>query len=152
MAKKFNSGRFIPQNPAKYLGDPRKIFYRSSWEMHCMKWFDSTNAVLRWGSEEFSINYVSPLDGRVHKYYPDMVMIYRDVTGQIKKEIIEIKPYNQSVLTPKMSEQDKKVLIVNQAKWQAAEVWASANGATMRILTEKSIFANKSKKAIGTAV
>ena len=33
-------GKFIPQNPKKYNGNPENIIYRSSWELRCMKWFD----------------------------------------------------------------------------------------------------------------
>ena len=155
---KFASGRFVPKNPQKYVGKSVKnIFFRSSWELHFLKWLDNTNAVLRYGSEELAIPYVSPLDGRVHKYYPDMIIMYLDNTGQVRKEIIEIKPYKESVATPKMTERDAKALMVNQAKWKYAADWATKNGAIFRVITEKTLYysgnsINKRKKPLGSSV
>jgi hypothetical protein len=133
-------GMFIPKNPQKYIGDSTKIIGRSSWEFMLFKWLDSTPAVMRWASEEFSIPYLSPLDNKVHQYYPDAFVIYKDSTGLLRKEIIEIKPYKETVLTPKASEQDKLALLVNHAKWKAAERFATQQGSTFRILTERSLF------------
>ena len=148
-----HSGRFIPKNPAKYVGkNAKNIFFRSSWEFAFMKWLDKTDAVLRWGSEELAIPYISPLDGRVHRYFPDMIILYKDISGQLKKEIIEIKPYKESVETPRMTERDAKALMVNQAKWKFAADYAAKNGSTFRILTEKSLFLQKPKKKIGSVI
>lgn len=152
MARKFAHGRFIPQNPQKYVGDVRQIFFRSSWEYKFFLWLDKNNAVLRWGSESFSIPYVSPIDNKVHKYFPDMVVMYMDNTGMIKKEIIEIKPSKQTMITPRMSDQEKMVVLVNQAKWKYASEWAERNGAQFRILTERTMFLQGTKKAKGTSV
>lgn len=146
-------GRFIPKNPGKYVGKSiGRIFFRSSWELAFMKWLDSNNAVLRWGAEELAIPYVHPLDGRVHRYFPDMIVMYIDVTGQVKKEIIEIKPYKESVLTPKATPRDQQAFVINQAKWKFAADWAGRNGATFRVLTERTMFKQKAKKQIGSSV
>lgn len=151
-------GRFIPQNPLKYAGKAVKnIFFRSSWELAFMKWLDTTPTVICWGSEEFSIPYIHPIDNRVHQYYPDFIVMYKDRNNQIKKEIIEIKPYKESVATPKMTDRDAKALMINEAKWKFAAEWAEQNGAVFRILTEKSLFLSgpsvtKSKKAKGTNI
>jgi hypothetical protein len=145
-------GRFVPKNPQKYVGKSvRNIMFRSSWELYFLKWLDSNDAILRWGSEELAIPYVSPLDNRVHRYYPDMIVMYRDNTGVIKKEIIEIKPYKESVETPGMSQRDAQALMVNKAKWAAAADWAGRNGALFRVMTEKTLFRQKPKKALGRA-
>ena len=139
-------GRFIPKNPTKYVGNVNRVIFRSSWELRFMKWLDENNAVLRWGSEELAIPYVNPIkidpNGRpkVSRYFPDFVILYRDVTGTIKKEIIEVKPMQQSVMTPGMSDRDKMAYAVNQAKWKAASIFAEAQGATFRVVTEKSMF------------
>lgn len=151
-------GRFIPQNPLKYAGKSiKRIFFRSSWELAFMKWLDTNPAVITWGSEEFSIPYISPLDNRVHQYYPDFIVMYKDKNGQIRKEVIEIKPHKESVATPKMTERDAKALMVNEAKWKFAAEWAEKNDAKFRILTEHSLFLNKSpvskkQKQKGTSV
>ncbi|WP_407305446.1 TnsA endonuclease N-terminal domain-containing protein [Acinetobacter sp.] len=111
-----------------------------------MQWLDTNNAVLRWGSEELAIPYVNPIktdpSGRpkISRYYPDFIILYRDAAGNIKKEIVEIKPYKESVITPRMSERDKLAYTVNQAKWKAASIFAEAQGAEFRIVTEKTLF------------
>lgn len=148
-------GRFIPKNPAKYIGNPNRIMFRSSWELRFMQWLDTNNAVIRWASEELNIPYVSPLDYKVHRYFPDFIIYYQDVAGNFQKEIVEIKPYKQSVQTPKMSDRDKQALMVNEAKWKAAAEFAEKNGAKFRVITEKTIFKggpSPRKKKVGTAV
>lgn len=147
------AGRFIPKNPKKYVGrSVNNIMFRSSWELYFLKWLDSNDAVLRWGSEELAIPYVSPVDNRVHRYFPDMIIMYRDNTGAVRKEIIEIKPYKESVETPRMTARDAQALQVNKAKWIAAAQWAERNGAVFRVMTEKTLFKQKAPKAMGRAV
>ena len=36
-----------------------------------MKWCDITHSVQEWGSEEIIIPYISPVDGKRHRYFPD---------------------------------------------------------------------------------
>ena len=64
-------GRYTPQNPKKYRGDYKNIIYRSLWERKFMVYCDQSNNIIEWGSEEVIIPYISPLDGRVHRYFPD---------------------------------------------------------------------------------
>lgn len=139
-------GLFRPKHPEKYLGDPGRIVFRSSWEARLFKWLDATPAVLQWASEEFSIPYLSPIDGQVHQYYPDALVIYRDKQGTVKREIVEIKPLKETVLSPRASPQDKLALIVNTAKWKAAALFAERNGLTFRVVTEKSLFRTSGKQ------
>lgn len=133
-------GRFKPKNPGKYLGNANNVFFRSSWEIRAMQFFDSSPGVLKWGSEEIKIPYIKPTDGRIHYYFPDFVIIYKDKDGQIKKEIIEIKPLKETVLTPKSTPYDVAAYAVNQAKWKAATAFAMQHGMTFRVLTEESLF------------
>ena len=100
---KYHQGRFHPQNPQKYMGDARNIVYRSSWELHFLKWCDRNDAVLKYASEEFSIPYVSPVDNKVHRYYPDFIIKVRQKDGGIKTIMIEIKPEYQKQ-EPKVQE------------------------------------------------
>ncbi len=147
------AGRFIPKNPKKYVGKSiNNIMFRSSWELYFFKWLDSNDAVLRWGSEELAIPYIHPVDKRVHRYFPDMIIMYRDNTGGIKKEIIEIKPYKESVETPRMTPRDAQALMVNKEKWKAAADFAERNGAVFRVMTEKTLFKQKAPKQMGRAV
>lgn len=148
-------GRFLPKNPAKYVGNVNKILWRSSWELRFMQWLDSNPAVIRWGSEEMFIPYLSPLDMKVHRYFPDMIILYKHQDGSIRKEIIEVKPYKETVLTPRASDRDKQALVVNHAKWKAAAEFAEQHGAKFRVITEKTMFAGIAKRrppAVGRAV
>ena len=132
-------GRFIPKNPQKYLGNPEKIIGRSSWEFSLFKYLDSTPSVLQWASEEFSIPYLHP-EGRVAQYYPDALVIYKNKSGALVKEVIEIKPYKETVQTAKSTPRDLMALAVNKAKWEAAARFCEQQGMKFRIVTELSLF------------
>jgi len=135
-------GLYKPKHPEKYLGNPARIVFRSSWELFLFKWLDNTPAVVQWASEEFSIPYLSPIDGQVHQYFPDALVVYKDKYGNLQKEIVEIKPYKETVLTPKATPRDKQALVVNEAKWKAADRFAQQNGLRFRVITEKTIWSN----------
>ena len=140
-------GRFTPKNPSKYVGDVDKIFFRSLWETKVMQWMDSRASVIKWGSEEISIPYVSPLDGKVHRYFPDFFMEYiHEETGEIRKEIVEVKPLHESDPKFAKSDRSKDALVVNESKWRAASLYCEQRGMTFRVLTEKSIFRQVEKK------
>ena len=72
------SGRFKPKNYKKYKGDPTRIYYRSLWERRFMVYCDNNVNILEWGSEEVIIPYKSPIDKRVHRYFPDFYIKYKD--------------------------------------------------------------------------
>lgn len=141
--------RFIPKNPHKYRGDVDKIFARSSWEASVMKFFDSSSAVLSWSSEEISIPYLKPEDARVHHYFPDFVVEFVDKEGNIRTEIVEVKPLHESEAAYAKHERSKAALETNEAKWRAAIDYAERNNMKFRVITEKSIFhqVEKPKKA-----
>ena len=65
------SGKFIPKHPDKYRGDPSNVIYRSLWEFKLMKYLDDHKEIVRWSSEEFCIPYRSPIDRKMHRYFPD---------------------------------------------------------------------------------
>ena len=69
-----HSGRFRPKNPSKYKGDPTKIIYRSMWEFKFFRYVDIHPDVIWWQSEEVVVPYMSPIDGRRHRYYPDVIV------------------------------------------------------------------------------
>ena len=89
------SGRFKPKNYKKYKGDPTKIIYRSLWERRFMVYLDNNDKIIEWNSEEVIIPYRSPVDKRVHRYFPDFYIKYQNARGQIIREIIEVKPKGQ---------------------------------------------------------
>ena len=88
-------GRFIPTKPNKYKGDARNIIYRSLWELKFMKWCDKNVNIMEWSSEEFFIPYRSPLDNRIHRYFPDFYMKVKESNGKVEKYVIEVKPKRQ---------------------------------------------------------
>ena len=144
MARKYLQGIFKCRNPQKYAGDASNIVYRSSWEMKVMKWLDDTPSVLTWNSEEVVIPYISPVDGKYHRYYIDFVFVLKDRYGTISKHLVEVKPYVQT-LPPKNTKskryaENATTYIVNVAKWEAAKAYAESNQMKFRVLTEKDIF------------
>ena len=88
-------GRYIPSKPKKYKGDSSNIIYRSLWERKFMVYCDRNDNILEWGSEEIIIPYRSPLDGRIHRYFPDFYVKVKQKDGSVKKMLIEVKPKAQ---------------------------------------------------------
>ena len=125
MAESIKS-KYRPSFPKKYKGDPNNIICRSSWERKFCRWCDLNENILQWGSEEFYIPYMSPLDKRVHKYFPDFIIKVRESTGQIKTYVIEVKPKKQTKPPTRRQRVTKSYIYecktweVNQAKWKAA--------------------------------
>ena len=142
-------GIFKPQNPSKYMGDPMKICYRSMWERRFMKYCDTTQNVLRWGSEEVVIPYWSPVDRQRHRYFVDFIVEMKTPEG-LKTLLIEIKPKKQCSEPKKRSRvtrgyiSEVKTWMVNKAKWEAATEAAKTKGWEFKILTEDDLF-KKSK-------
>jgi len=135
-------GKYKPRNLSKYQGDATNIVYRSSWELKFMKYCDSNPSILEWGSEEFFIPYLSPVDNRVHRYFPDFFVKVKDKNGKKVKYIIEVKPKHQCS-PPKPQKRKTKQWInavetysVNQAKWKYATEFCKDRGIKFKILTE----------------
>jgi hypothetical protein len=79
-------------------------------------------------------------------YIPDVFLRYRTKNNKICTEIIEIKPRKQSLIEGKMSERDRMVVAINQAKWRAANAWCKKAGIVFRVLNEDAMFRNGAKK------
>ena len=140
---KYMQGYFKPQNPHKYKGDPTNIIYRSSWELKLMGHLDRHDKVVVWSSEEIRIPYRSPMDNRIHTYYPDFLVTKLNENGKKETMLIEIKPSKQTTEPKNQSKVTRKFLTevktwgVNQAKWKAAESYCLDRGWTFHIFTEK---------------
>jgi len=138
-------GKYKPSNPKKYKGDPTNIIYRSLWERKFMVYCDKNENVLEWQSEEFCIPYRSPIDNKVHRYFPDFFIKYRDVNGKIRSSLIEVKPLSQCSPPPKPKRQTKKYLneayeyAKNQAKWKAAQEFCADRMWEFKVMTEKEL-------------
>ncbi len=146
---KFRQGRFNPQNPEKYLGDVRNIIYRSSWELRFLRWCDQNVNIIEYGSEEFFIPYISPVDNRVHRYYPDFIIKVRHKDKSIKRYVVEVKPDKQT-RPPKQGKRvtksfiyETKTYAVNQAKWKAAQEWCKDRMLEFKVITERELYGKK---------
>jgi hypothetical protein len=144
----FKQGYFIPASPEKYIGDLKKIIYRSSWEKKFMILCDTSPLVKSWSSEPVSINYYSPIDNRIHKYYVDFFCSIESPGGEVKKYLIEIKPKNQAVFEAKNPKtfkskeryaQHLKTVVINKAKWAAAQEYAKNLGYEFKVWTEENL-------------
>lgn len=139
------SGRFFPSNPQKYRGNVENIWYRSLWERKAMVWFDMNENVLEWSSEEVIIPYISPLDNRYHRYFPDFLIKVRSKSGEIKSILIEVKPAAQTKPPAKGKRATKRYINeiatwgVNEAKWKAAQEFCKDRMWDFKILTEKEL-------------
>lgn len=145
MSKKYPAvKKFKPKNPNKWV-EPNNIILRSSWELKFAKWADNNPAVIRVCSEEIVVPYLSPVDGKMHRYFTDFAMII-ERNGVHQKYLIEIKPEAQT-LPPKRGKRTTNKYVesialyaVNQSKWAAAEEFCRRNNMKFQILTEKHLY------------
>ena len=143
---KYKQGLYKLRNPKKYKGDPNNVVYRSSWELRAFKWLDDNDHVIEWGSEELIIPYVSPIDNKQHRYFPDLIVKVKKYNGEICTYVVEIKPFAQTI-EPKVKSRVTKNYInevctwgVNTAKWKAAKSFCEHRGWVFKLLTEKELF------------
>ena len=134
-------GKYFPSNTKKYKGDPSNIIYRSLWERKFMVYCDRNDKIVEWGSEEFFIPYRSPLDGKIHRYFPDFYVKVKTPRG-MKKWIVEVKPKAQTK-PPKIPKRKTSRYItevrnyaVNDAKWKNATEYCKDRNMEFIIITE----------------
>ena len=141
-------GLYKPKFPEKYKGNPCNIVFRSSWEYKLMKYFDLSGNIVQWQSEELWIPYRSPIDRKVHRYFPDFLICVVDKNGNKTTKIIEVKPKKQTI-PPKLksngTKPTKRYLTevmtygINSAKWKAAKDYCSDRKWEFLIVTEKEL-------------
>ena len=145
MRKRYK-GKFKIKNSEKYIGDSTNVIYRSLMELNFMKWCDKSEKVLKWSSEEVIVPYISPMDKKRHRYFPDFLI-------QTEKgwTLIEVKPQVQTKppkkllvenLTPKKKRRYAyavKTWLVNEAKWEAAKKVCEVKGWRFQIMTDKQL-------------
>lgn len=145
-------GVFRARNPNKYKGNPSNIIYRSRWELKLMMKLDEHPDVLEWSSEEIVIPYRSPIDGRIHRYFPDFFVKQKNRDGVVECLIIEVKPYAQTQQPLLMETKNRKptkryineVMTwgINSAKWKAAQEFCKDRQWKFVIMTEKELGIN----------
>jgi hypothetical protein len=135
-------GIYVPKNPQKYVGNVNNIVYRSLWERKYMVFCDTRENIIKWSSEELAIPYKSPLDGRVHRYFPDFIVEVKDTDGKVTTYVVEIKPQKQTVKPKTPQRQTRNYLYEmaeyhkNQAKWEAAKEFCRLKKFEFKIITE----------------
>ena len=134
-------GKYKPSYPKKYKGDPTNVIYRSLWERKFMVYCDKNENVLEWSSEEIALPYKSPLDNRIHRYFPDFYIKVKE-GNKIQKYLVEIKPKRQ-VSEPKIPKRktkgyiyEVKEYVKNQAKWKSAQEFCEDRQWKFKIMTE----------------
>jgi hypothetical protein len=133
----FHKRKYVPLFPEKYAGDPSNVIMRSSWETRFAIWCDKNPQIIKWSSEETVVPYVSPIDGRMHRYFVD----FKIQTSNNKTYLVEIKPKKQT-LPPEGTKKTNKFLLeasnylVNQAKWEYARRYAKDRNWEFIVITE----------------
>ena len=142
-------GRFKPNNPSKYDGDPTNIIYRSGLELRYMQFLDSNKSVIKWSSEEVIVPYFDQASKRYRRYFPDFVVTVRTPTGGTQSTMVEVKPHKQcSPPTGAMHQDGRKnrrlikeqlTFITNSCKWEAAESYCADRQWKFVKITEKDL-------------
>ena len=133
-------GKYQVKNPEKYKGNPNNVVFRSSWELRFFNWCDKNPDILKWSSEEIVIPYKSPLDGKWHRYFPDVWMKTSTDTY-----LIEIKPFKETQEPKKKTRVTQKYLYevktwgINSSKWKAAQEFCNDRKWKFKIITEKEL-------------
>jgi hypothetical protein len=146
----FKQGYYQLVNPQKYLGDPHKIIFRSSWEKRFATYCDHNERILSWSSEPVQIPYLNPLDGVVKPYNVDFYVKVQTEDGY-KEFIVEVKPSRQLQVpnkpTGRLTEKKMnsytnamKTYLVNLSKFKAAKEYALSRGWEFVVVTENFIF------------
>jgi hypothetical protein len=152
----FTQGFFYPKHPEKYIGNSKPV-YRSSYELRTMHFMDDNQYILKWSSERVVIPYKlpdsfykDPSKNRTRRYFVDFYCEVKDINGEIKKYLVEVKPKNQTVppVLPKR-QTDKSIrnykrkaitYVINDSKWKAAEQYCKKMGYIFKKLTEEEIY------------
>ena len=103
-----------------------------------MRYCDENKDIVEWGSEEIIVPYISPLDNKHHRYFPDFYI----KTKNGDKFMVEIKP-KKFTKPPKPKKRVTKAYMHetkewhrNQAKWKAARNVCEKLGWKFQIITE----------------
>ena len=119
-------------------------------ERRFMEWCDSNDKCYKWSSEEVVIPYISPIDNKQHRYFPDFLI--QTPKGWF---LIEVKPLTQSRPPKKLVVENLELKkkrryiksvqtwLVNEANWKAATKVCEKKGWSFQILTEKQLVPDK---------
>jgi hypothetical protein len=145
---KYHQGYYKLVNPEKYMGDPTRIAFRSSWEARFCTYLDLNDKITKWNSEGITITYQDTL-GNFHRYFPDFYYecVNNSNPEKIDKVVVELKPYKEtqppqkpmkeSIKSLQNFEYSLKTFMKNKLKWGAATEWCAKRGLQFIIITEK---------------
>jgi len=142
---KFKQGEYLVENKQKYVGG-KAPYYRSSWELAFCRMCDSHPNIVKWASENIKIPYLNPLTGKHTVYVPDFMIQYVDKNGTEHVELIEIKPSTQTTMENARGKRDQASVVLNAAKWTAAQEWCKRKGIRFKVINEDQIFQTKKKR------
>jgi len=114
------------------------------WERRVCRYLDENINIIRWGSEELTIPYYSPVDRKMHRYFPDFIAEIKTSDNKINTYVIEVKPKKQTK-PPKKRKKTKSYIkecmtySINEAKWESAKKYCKNNGWDFIIITEDDI-------------
>jgi hypothetical protein len=134
-------GKFNPKNLGKYEGDWRRIEYRSLWERQVFRFCDDNDAIVRWSSEEVVVPYRCKTDNRVHRYFVDLKITFKNGDTYL----VEIKPKKETIEPKKRATKSKGYLtevlkyVKNISKWESADEYAKQRGWKFEVWTEETI-------------
>ena len=133
------SGKYKIKNKKKYKGNHKNVIYRSSWERKFMIYCDHHPSIIQWSSEEISVPYISPVDRKTHRYFPDFIIKKLNSSNKVEILMIEIKPISQTIKPKKKVIKEIIRWQINNSKWKAAENFCKKYGWKFKILTEKEL-------------
>lgn len=112
---------------------------------------DAHPSIIGWASEAIKIPYSVPeIIGGVKRlrptyYVPDFFIVYIDKNQREIKEVLEIKPQDETPWYKGNHGRNRKLKeskqFMNFLKWEAAQKYCRARGWIFRIATEKELFA-----------
>jgi hypothetical protein len=121
------------------------VEFKSSLEERAFMFCDSNPKIKSWTLEPFAIKYLKPTDNKVHRYYPDLLIIFE--TGDTF--LIEIKsstetkppkkPKKQTLKSEKNYKRAITTYAINSAKWKAAGAFCKEKKIRFIFLTEQQL-------------
>ncbi len=121
-----------------------EVLSKSSLELKTIQYCDLNPNVLKFSLEPFAIKYIKPTDNKVHRYYPDVLIAFKNKTFLVEiKSSAETKPPKPpKKITSKSSKNYSKAVMtykINSAKWKAASKFCKEKGIEFIFITEKEL-------------
>ncbi len=144
----YKQGYYHLFNSNKYIGDPAKVIFRSSYEQKFASYCDLNDRVIAWSSEPFEIKYMHPIQKKIKPYNVDFYVKIQTGEDTFNEYLVEVKPLRQlqppSKPVKRLTEKKMtaytnqlKTYMINLAKFDAAKTFANNRGWEFIVVTEK---------------